>query len=308
MAIHHTESERKRRVTDSLPPADELAAIRAEAVRIAAEAGGLLLDYFRRPLDIRFKSKDDRDPVSEADEAAERLLRAAILTRFPDHAVLGEETDAIAGNAESPYLWVLDPLDGTANFLNGLALWGVSVGVLHRGRPVVGAIFMPSGIAGAPAVLNAATGQGAAFDATPIDRTARASVRTRIGGLPGGYRPRVRTPQGARLGDARSLGSISIEMALAATGTLQYAMFWSPRLWDIAAGAVIAAEAGATVLLRGRQGWAAVERFDPPSASEGFRAWSQPLLVGDDNAVRIIAGVVPGRGWWARRLLMRLFR
>ena len=87
-------------VTDPLPPADELAAIRAEAVRIAAEAGALLLDYFRRPLDIRFKSKDDRDPVSEADEAAERLLREAILARFPDHAVLGEETETVSGNAE----------------------------------------------------------------------------------------------------------------------------------------------------------------------------------------------------------------
>jgi myo-inositol-1(or 4)-monophosphatase len=297
-----------------LPPAEELATIRAEAVRLAGEAGALAMDYFRRTLTVRYKAKDDRDPVTEADEASEKLLREGILARFPDHGIIGEESEDTMGDPNAPYLWVLDPVDGTANFLNGLALFSVSVGVLHEGRPVAGAIFVPSGLADAPAVVNAAASQGAAVGDVPIDRSLRTEARVRLGAVPGwggGRWMRGRPPEGLRIGDARSLGSIAIELAFVATGTLQYAVFGGPRLWDVAAGALIAQEAGATALVRGRHAWSPLERFQPhPEATtkaEGYRRWAAPLIAGDDAAVRYIAGAAP-RGGGVRRMVGRFLR
>ena len=297
-----------------LPSAEELAAIRAETVRLATDAGGLVMDYFRRGLDARYKTKDEGNPVTDADEAAEALIRDGILARFPDHAVLAEEADGIAGNAASPYLWAIDPLDGTLNFLNGLALFAVSVGVLHEGHPIAGAIFVPSGIADTPIVLSAAAGLGASLGDTPIDRTARTAIRARLGAVPGSGRRgnHGRPPEGLRLGEPRSLGSIAIELAMVATGTLQYAMFGAPRLWDVAAGALIVMEAGGTALVRGKQGWTPLARYDATkdaaTAAEGYRRWCAPLVAGDENAARYFTGLSAASGGKLRTSLGRLLR
>lgn len=280
---------------EPLPSPGELATLRREAARLATEAGELLLRYFSGPLDIRFKGEGDRDPVTEADGEAERLLRDGILGRFPNHAILGEETDEIAGDPGSPYLWVLDPLDGTTNFMNGLALWGVSVGVLHQLRPIAGAIWTPGGVATAPAVLHAAAGLGASCGDAAIDRSLREAVKARIGTVPGGgggsHRP---LPEGVRLGDRRVLGSIAIEAAMVAMGVLQYGVFARPRLWDIAAGAIIVREAGGAVLMRGAGGWGDTDRFELPADGDGslasLRNWTAPIICGDAAIVGHLAG------------------
>lgn len=299
---------------EPLPPAEELATIRATAVELASQAGALVMDYFRRTLAVRYKAKDDRDPVTEADEASEKLLREGILARFPGHGIIGEESEDTTGDPNSPYLWVLDPVDGTANFLNGLALFSVSLGVLHEGRPVAGAIFVPSGLADAPTVVNAAAGQGAAVGEVPIDRSLRTEARVRLGAVPGGMGRRIgrgRPPEGLRIGEYRSLGSIAIEMAFVGTGTLQYAIFGSPRLWDVAAGALIVQEAGATALMRGRHAWSPLERFEPrgeaTTKAEGYRRWSSPLIVGDDAAAHYIAGAAPSGGG-VKRMIGKFLR
>ncbi len=296
-----------------LGTADELASIRSAAAGLAADAGALLLDFFRRPLEVRYKDKQDRNPVTEADSAAEALIRDGILARFGDHAVITEETEGFGGEAGSPYVWVVDPLDGTANFMNGLALFTVSVGVLHLGRPVVGAIFVPSGVAGAPAVLSAARGLGVTFGHAPVDDTLRRDLSLRLGALPGGgLRRRGRRPEGPRLGDPRSLGSIALEMALVGMGALQYAVFPRTRLWDVAAGTLIIAESGGTALVRGSRGWTSADRFEPDPAvadpMEGLRRWSRPMVVGNEEAVRYLTGLVAERPGAVRRILGRLRR
>lgn len=286
---------------EPLPSAEELATLRREAALLATNAGELLLRYFSGPLDIRFKGEGDRDPVTEADGEAERLLRDGILARFPNHAILGEEIDEIAGDPESPYLWVLDPLDGTTNFMNGMALWGVSVGVLHRLRPVAGAIWTPGGVATTPVVLHAAAGLGASCGDAAIDRSLREAVRARIGTVPGGGGSHRPLPEGVRLGDRRVLGSIAIEAAMVAMGVLQYGVFARPRLWDIAAGTVIVREAGGAVLQRGASGWADTDRFELPAGDgslASLRNWTAPIICGDADIVHHLAGRMspPRRG------------
>ena len=88
------------------------------------------------------EAKGDASPVTEADRAAERAIRALLAERFPDHGVIGEEYGAERADAE--YVWVVDPIDGTRAFVTGRPLFGSLIGLLHRGRPVLGLIDQPA--------------------------------------------------------------------------------------------------------------------------------------------------------------------
>lgn len=105
----------------------------------ADAAGAIIRPHFRAPLCV--EAKGDDSPVTIADRDAEAALRALILSHFPAHGVMGEEHGTLNGEAE--YLWVLDPIDGTRAFVTGRPLFGTLIGLLHRGRPVLGVIDQP---------------------------------------------------------------------------------------------------------------------------------------------------------------------
>ena len=116
-------------------PADFVAA--AEAA--ADLAGGINRPLFRSALLV--EAKGDASPVTEADRAAERALRAYLTERFPTHGIMGEEYGTERGDSE--YLWVLDPIDGTRAFLTGRPIFGTLIGLLHHGKPILGLIDQP---------------------------------------------------------------------------------------------------------------------------------------------------------------------
>lgn len=110
-----------------------------ELADIAAEQ---ILTRFRRDDSVANKAGDgDFDPVTQADRQAESAMRSAIEARFPDHGILGEEFGSVRTDAET--VWVLDPIDGTGAFICGLPLWGVLIGVRHKGQPALGMIAQP---------------------------------------------------------------------------------------------------------------------------------------------------------------------
>ena len=113
---------------------DLLSSIEEHAVSLAASAGELLLDYFHRDMKVEYKSEGSRSPVSDADKGAEQLIVDGIRSRFPGHGVLSEETPP-AEDLDRDFVWVIDPLDGTTNFVNGLPVFASSIGVLHRASP-----------------------------------------------------------------------------------------------------------------------------------------------------------------------------
>jgi histidinol phosphatase-like enzyme (inositol monophosphatase family) len=117
---------------------DEWAAFASD---LARESGELILHYYRKPLDVQRKA--DQSPVTVADRDAEALLRARIEARYPDHQVLGEEAGT-SGPPEARFQWVLDPIDGTKAFVRGVPLFGTLIGLLDRGRPVLGVIHLPA--------------------------------------------------------------------------------------------------------------------------------------------------------------------
>ncbi len=268
----------------------------------AREAGKILMGLFGKQVEVDYKNKAGTDPVSEADRASQEFLTGRIHKRFPAHGVLGEEkpkdeeeAKRQGARAVPEYLWVLDPLDGTKNFLNGLPVWGCSVGVLKRGRPVAGAIFTPEE---GGAIYRAHAGGGAFRNGHRIQAAEgdRPTGR-RIAALPGSYWTQFRPtgPLKKNLGEVRSTGSMCYEQALVARGSLHYTLFGAPSIWDVAAGAIIVKEAGGAVLARRpyTDRWGELDRFFPqentPKDIDAARKWRQSLLVGNPGLVKYIA-------------------
>ena len=110
--------------------------------RLATAAGETILPFFRTSLSVDNKgSSQNFDPVTEADRAAEAVMRRLIKANFPQHGIVGEEFGSEREDAE--YVWVLDPIDGTKSFISGFPLWGTLIALLHRGTPVFGMMHQP---------------------------------------------------------------------------------------------------------------------------------------------------------------------
>jgi len=135
---------------------EDLAAAVALAHRLADAAGGIIRGHFRTPIAVDDKADDS--PVTIADREAERTMRAMIGAAFPNHGIIGEEFGN--ENATAPWVWVLDPIDGTKSFITGKPVFGTLIAVLHLGTPVVGILDQPItgerwlGVNGQPSTLN----------------------------------------------------------------------------------------------------------------------------------------------------------
>ena len=289
--------------------------IEKHAVSLATEAGTLLLDYFQRKLQVEFKSKGQRDPVTEADKKAEELIITGIQRHFPQHGILSEETPETQ-TPGSDFLWVVDPLDGTTNFVNRYPFFGVSLGILYKGVPVAGALFTSSPLAAEGQVLHARLGGGAFAGDVPIRVYDEKEPSARgLLSMPAFAWRQFRWTRNLRRnqGDVRITGSIACEMALVASGVLQYAAFAGPRIWDVAAGVIIVREAGGEVLVHGRnRRWGPLRSFLEPATGlppDGdLRKWRGWLLTGNSTVVtQVGTGLRPRRRlWrWLRRRLAR---
>ena len=236
------------------PGPDELRHARATAAAIAEEAGALALSYFH--LGVKVEEKGARDLVSEADRAVEVLITERLTAVFPDDVVVGEESEAPSADAlRGARRWYVDPIDGTTKFLKGLPDWGVSIGLAGPGDELlVGAIAMPHH----GTVFSAATGQGAtrngvAIQASTVDRVDGALMCYALGSrapLAWGGPERLRAGMGAMMGRAlgtRMQGCSVADLTRVAAGTIDGTWAGGMSAWDVAAGLVIAIEAGARV-------------------------------------------------------------
>ena len=121
--------------------AHDVSILESFGLELARAAGTTARAYFRRPGTIENKAIDRFDPVTSADRAIESLLRDAILERYPDHGIIGEEEGA--RTSDSRYTWVIDPIDGTRSFMTGSPLWGTLVGLVRDGSPLLGVLCQP---------------------------------------------------------------------------------------------------------------------------------------------------------------------
>ena len=227
------------------------------ALVVAREAAALVRERASRSVEVAATKTSATDPVTEADRACEALVRARLLAARPDDAVLGEEGDDVDGT--SGVRWVVDPIDGTVNFLYGLPVYAVSIAaeVTVPGRD-------PEIVAGV--VLNVASGvayvarpgpDGATValrDDVPLRVRPRVPLGERLIGTGFSYDPALRARQGEavarllpRVRDVRRIGSCSMDLCFVAEGGFDGYVEEGTHLWDYAAGALIAQAAGARV-------------------------------------------------------------
>jgi histidinol phosphatase-like enzyme (inositol monophosphatase family) len=118
----------------------DLAKVEATLLAAADAAASHTLPLFRTTLDVDNKYTVGFDPVTEADRGAETVIRAVIAEHFPDHAIIGEEWGS---SGDSPYSWIIDPIDGTRSFISGVPVWGTLIGFAHQGIAIAGIMSQP---------------------------------------------------------------------------------------------------------------------------------------------------------------------
>jgi len=240
--------------------------LRSVAVSVAREAGDLLADRMGG-VEVAATKSSPTDVVTEMDRRSEELIRSRILAARPSDAILGEEGGLIGNAGNAPVLWVIDPLDGTVNYLYGLHDWAVSIaaevdcaasgvegGEVGR-RIVAGAVYVPM----RDEMFYAVSGQGAWLqvgqnDPSPLRCRAGVPLDKALVGTGFGYLAERRKVQGEvvaallpRIRDIRRIGVASADLCAVAAGRLDGFYERGLNYWDWAAGALVAAEAGAVV-------------------------------------------------------------
>jgi len=218
------------------------------AIRAARKAGSIIMRSFNRVETLNVAEKQSNDYVTEVDRAAEEAILDTIRRAYPNHAVLAEESGAHAGNE---YQWIIDPLDGTTNYLHGLPQFSVSIALQHRDELISAVVYDPV----RDEMFTASRGNGSLLN----DRRLRVSQqRTLKGALIGTgipfrdqrYVDSYLAMMRAMIADTAGIrrpGSAALDFAWVAAGRMDG--FWELGLsaWDFAAGTLIVREAGGVV-------------------------------------------------------------
>ena len=218
-------------------------------VKAARAAGNVLLRHMHRLDALNVVEKDRMDYASEVDGLAEAEIVKELKRAMPDCAILGEETGASGKGRQT---FVIDPLDGTSNYLHGLPHWCVSIALVENGEPVHGVVFDPL----RNELFTASKGAGAVLN----DKRIRVTERRDLTGtmLVTGFPPRERERLGAHLDclrellrdaeDVRRTGSAALDLAYVAAGRADAYFEAGLKPWDIAAGVLLVREAGGRVI------------------------------------------------------------
>jgi myo-inositol-1(or 4)-monophosphatase len=220
------------------------------ATEAARAAGNLIIRALQRPDTIKFAEKNPNDFVTEVDQRVEREIIAAIKKAYPTHSILGEESGETEGDED--YLWVIDPIDGTRNFMHGFPHFAISIAVFIKGKLEHGVIYDPM----KQELFTATRGKGALLN----DRKIRVSQRKTLSGalLGTGFAYRHTDAEDSfpgkvfqailpQCGDIRRAGAATLDLAYVACG--RFDGFWEMglKLWDVAAGVLLVKEAGGMV-------------------------------------------------------------
>ncbi|TDJ05335.1 MAG: inositol monophosphatase [Deltaproteobacteria bacterium] len=251
------------------------------SIQVSKKAGALLLKYQKRLGKLKTNYKEGQGVVSKADIASENFIIKSLLKKFPQTEVLGEES-SFAQNItnykdvkKNPYTWIIDPLDGTTNFLNGFDYYSVCISLAHFGEPILGVVYRPSN----GDLFYALKGKGTRYNKKLIKpKSVRKKLKDALlitgfsteKGQVFGREFRIFKDLAIKSRGVRRLGSAALDMCYVAQGVFDG--FWESNLapWDVAASGVICLEAGIEV--RNLKG----ENFSP--FNKDFVA-ARPLLM-----------------------------
>jgi myo-inositol-1(or 4)-monophosphatase len=213
----------------------------------AARAGGAVLrDWLGR---FKVREKGPSDLVTEADVASQTAIKTLVMGHFPQHGFVAEEDTEISSETHE-FCWIVDPLDGTTNYVHQVPHYCVSVALVHKGRPIAGAIYEPLN----GECFTAAAGEGVWLDGQPIRTSevtelSQALVAASFSAKVERGSPEIDQFQAALLAcqAVRRTGSAALNLAYVAAG--RFDGFWamSTKVWDVAAGVLMVQEAGGMV-------------------------------------------------------------
>jgi len=228
-----------------------------QAAKEAALIGGMVLkENFRKVLDENIEEKAEKDFVSYVDRTSEERIRDFLKRKFPDHRIVGEEE---GGEEDGEFVWYIDPLDGTKNYIAGFPIFGVSVGLLFKGKPVVGAVYLPF----YDSLYWAGEGLGAFKNGKRIEVSQTSDLKYSV--VAYGFPSRAMRDLDIywrifkeifdRVAAMRRPGAAAVDLCFVAEGIFEGLTEFELHPWDIAAGAVILKEAGGDyrVLEKGRK-------------------------------------------------------
>jgi myo-inositol-1(or 4)-monophosphatase len=218
------------------------------AVNAAHIAGDLLRKEFHNVSSIPITQKARHDYVSEIDKSSERQIVREIKRYHPDHAILGEEGGA---EGKSEYEWVIDPLDGTSNYLHGIPHFCISIAVRIKGRTEFGIVYDPM----RDEMFSASRGGGAHLNNTRIRVSKRNSLDAAVLATAFPFRQRgmmavytgIFSDVFKKIEDVRRMGAAALDLAWVASGRMDAYFEIGLKPWDVAAGALIVREAGGVV-------------------------------------------------------------
>lgn len=225
------------------------------AQSLARSAGELILS--RRDEQVLAEEKSSTfDVVTQVDKDSEQLIREGILSQYPDHVILGEEDhydskdlleDVLSAAKKDTYMWIVDPIDGTNNFVQGIAGFTVSIALSYNGEILLGVVYDPS----SDEMFSAVKNEGAYLNGKPIHVSDKTRLQTSViaTGFPSHMDARLAVYKGLgklihECRTIRSLGSAARHLAYVGAGRLDGFWEYGLKTWDVAAGVLIVQEAG----------------------------------------------------------------
>ena len=295
----------------ALPPTNladitnsELEHIERSVIRAAREAGEFVASRFDGVLDISAKGdQPGKELVTDVDRASQKLIADIMAETCPSHMLLGEEDPPDEEPAAADWIWVVDPVDGTTNFINSSIAHAVSVAAIYRGVPMAAAMWIPWPNKNGFQLMHARAGNGTWMDGSderlrvhPASESG-APVAGVLSARPGWFLRMydVREPLKGNLGENRIGGSSCYEQFMVAKGSMQYSITGRAFIWDFAAGTLLVKEAGGKVLAANSDrnfvefaGWGQNYANDPATYGR-LRKWTGLLLLGAPATVDFIA-------------------
>ena len=265
------------------------------AEKAALESGEFALKNIDSNIDVFSKGGKKNNLVTEIDHRNQETIISIIKDHYPNHSIIGEEDKKSSQPQLNEIVWVVDPVDGTTNFVNRMPIFSVSIGVLYQGIPIAGAIWTPW-FNNNNLILKASLGNGATINNKKNIINKQNSSKLSEGGiatLPSKLESYFKIIKNNKkyIGEKRVLGSCAFEMMLIAKGVSTYGILGPASSWDFAAGIIIIKESGGKILkINENKKWEPFNSFDNDykfniETIEKIRNWKGILAAGHESIV-----------------------
>ena len=265
-------------------------------LEISKIAGNYVLNNFEGNFEIFTKDKKN-NLVTEIDHNTQKIIIENIKQSYPDHTIVGEEDNIKLIQSTSEFIWVIDPIDGTTNFVNGIPNFAISIALLKDYEPIAGAIWIPWPNNEKSLIFSSSKNNGSSLGGFKLDLNKYDYTNLEEGSVSSyssfstltGNRDRNIKPWNKIIkGEKRVIGTVAYEMALLAKGVIKFGLFGPASIWDFGAGLLLIKEAGGVIYFLDKD-YNYVEKFDSfrpliekdKSTNEKFiYEWTGQFLIG----------------------------